>query len=114
VPDAQQSEIWWADLPRPAGRRPVLVLTRSAAIRSLSNVTIAPLTRTVRGIPAEVPLGPEDGVPTACAISLENILTVPKVMLRSRIAVLATGKMGLVFAAIRYVFAIPPQAHEKA
>lgn len=104
MPDPTQGEIWWADLPPPNRRRPVLVLTRSRAIPILTNVTVAPLTRTTRGIPAEVPLTQEDGVPTACVISLENILTVPKSLLDARIAILKPDKMRAVFEAISYVF----------
>ncbi len=46
--EAEQGEVWWADLPQPVGRRPVLVLTRSDAIPVLANVTVAPLTRSIR------------------------------------------------------------------
>ena len=99
-----QGEVWWANLPPPNRRRPVLVLTRSRAIATLTNVTVAPLTRTIRGIPSEVPLSQGDGLPTACAISLENILTVPKSLLDARIAALTPDKMRAVFEAIRYVF----------
>lgn len=106
MPEAKQGEIWWAELPRPAGRRPVLVLTRTPAIRSLSNVTVAPVTRSIRDIPAEVRLDTSDGVPSACAVSLENIMTVPKPLLRRWIASLSSERLGQTFAAIRYVFAM--------
>ena len=104
--NALQGEIWWADLPAPSGRRPILILTRSDAIPLLTNVTVAPLTRTVRGIPAEVALSVTDGVPTDCAVSLENILTVPQELLARRIAQLSEHKMRAVFDAIRHVFAM--------
>ncbi len=107
MPEARQGEIWWAVLPGPAARRPVLVLTRSPAIPALSNVTVAPLTRRSRGIPAEVELSPSDGVPTSCVVSLENILTVQKTVLDRAIATLDGSRMNSVFAAIRYVFAMP-------
>jgi mRNA interferase MazF len=71
-----RNEIYWADLGPPAGRRPVCVLTRDAAISVLTAVTCAPITRTVRGIRSEVELGPDDGLPDACAISCDNILTI--------------------------------------
>lgn len=70
-------EIYWADLGPPAGRRPVCVLTRDAAIAVLSAVTCAPITRTIRGIASEVELGPDDGLPEACVISCDNVITVP-------------------------------------
>ncbi|MEW6252346.1 MAG: type II toxin-antitoxin system PemK/MazF family toxin [Planctomycetota bacterium] len=107
MPEPQQGEVWWADLDRPIGKRPVLVLTRTSAVPQLTNVTVAPVTRSIRGIPSEVRLDPADGVPTVSAVSLENILTVPKRTLRRWIASLSAEKMRLVFAAIRFVFAIP-------
>ncbi len=102
----RQGEIWWANLPIPARRRPVLVLTRSDATGRLSNVTVAPLTRTIRGIDSEVVLSPEHGVPTLSAISLDNMLTIPKDMLDRPIVALSLETMNEVFKAIRFVFAM--------
>lgn len=104
MPTPAQGEIWWADLPAPAGRRPVLVLTRTAALPHLSNATI---TRTRRGLRAEVDLTRADGVPTDCTVSLENILTIPQGALRRRIATLGAAKLTDVFHAIHFVFAMP-------
>lgn len=53
------------------------VLTRDAAIQVLTSVTCAPITRTIRGIQSEVEIGPEHGLPEACAISCDNVITVP-------------------------------------
>lgn len=64
--------------PGPAsGSAPVCVLTRDAAIRVLTAVTCAPITRTIRGIRSEVELGPEHGLSEPCVISCDNVLTVP-------------------------------------
>lgn len=109
MPEPLQGEIWWADLPQPAGRRPVLILTRSDAIPQLSNITIAPLTRTIRDIDSEVILSPAHGVPSLCAISLENILTIQKRTLDKRVLRLDNDSMTAVFSAIRYAFAMPAQ-----
>ena len=68
-----RGDIYWADLGPPAGRRPVCVLTRDAAIDVLAAVTCAPITRTIRGIASEVEVGPEAGV-----ITCDNVITVPK------------------------------------
>ena len=95
-----------------AGRRPVLILTRTDAIPHLSNVTIATLTRTRRGIPSEVLLTPADGLPDPCVISLDNIATIRKVILERRITTLTEARMEQVFAAIRHVFAMPAGARE--
>lgn len=74
-----RNDIYWADLGGPAGRRPVCVLTRDAAIEVLTAVTCAPITRTIRGIRSEVELGPEQGLPEACVISCDNVITIPLV-----------------------------------
>jgi mRNA interferase MazF len=103
----RQGEIWWANLPAPAGRRPVLVLTRSDAIAHMGNVTVAPLTRTVRGIDSEVVLSPSHGVPTVCAVSLDNIVTIVKSVLDQRVVTLSADTIKEVFEAMRFVFAMP-------
>ncbi len=75
-----RGELWWYELPD-TGHRPGCIVTRQAAIGVLNAVLLAPATRTVRGIPTEVRLGPEDGMPTECALSLDNLLPVPKTLL---------------------------------
>ena len=76
-----RGEVYWADLGPPAGRRPVCVLTRDAAIEVLHAVTCAPITRTIRGIASEVEVGPESGLPEDGVISCDNLITIPKVSL---------------------------------
>lgn len=76
-----RGELYWAELGPPAGRRPVCVLTRDAAITVLRTVTCAPISRTVRGILSEVEVGPEHGLPAVSAISCDNLLTVPRTAL---------------------------------
>jgi mRNA interferase MazF len=72
-----RNDLYWADLGPPAGRRPLCVLTRDAAIEVLTAVTCAPITRTIRGIRSEVELGTEQGLPERCVISCDNVITVP-------------------------------------
>ncbi len=79
----RRGEVWWAEIEE-VGRRPFLVMTRSAAIPVLRNVLAAPVTRTVRNIPTELPLGPDDGMPTDCAVSFDNLRVVPKACLVDR------------------------------
>jgi mRNA interferase MazF len=107
MPRLQQGSVVWADLASPAGRRPVVVLTRDAAIGKLNALTVGPITRTIRNIPSEVLLTPADGVPTSCAVALDNILTVSRSLLDSGITTLPRPKMHQVFTAIRYVFDMP-------
>lgn len=72
-----RGDIIWADLGPPAGRRPVCVLTRDAAIDVLAAVTRAPLARTIRGIRSEVEVGPHEGLPETSVINCDNVITVP-------------------------------------
>ena len=99
-----RSEVWWAELPQPIGRRPVLLLSRDAAYSVRTSVTVAIITRTIRNIPVEVLLGQEDGMPTDCVVNLDDILTLPKSRLTERIPTLSPEKMTAVAKAI--VFAL--------
>src|SRR3990170_4437907 len=100
----QRGEVWWADLELPSGRRPVLLLTRDPAYDFRTSVTVATITRTIRGIAAEVPLGPEDGMPQRCVVNLDDINTISKSMLQSRITDLSAGKIADINRAI--IFAL--------
>ena len=99
-----RGEVWWADLPLPAGRRPVLLLSRGAAYKVRSSITAAVITRTIRSIPVEVLLGKEDGMPVKCAVNLDEIITIPKSLLIECVTSLPYQKMGAVARAI--VFAL--------
>ena len=72
-----RGDIIWADLGPPAGRRPVCVLTRDAAIAVLAAITCAPITRTIRGIRSEVEIGPAQGLPGQSVISCDNLIAIP-------------------------------------
>jgi mRNA interferase MazF len=95
-----RGEIWWVEHPD-AGRRPACVLTRQAAIEVLNSVLVAPATRTVRGIPTEVPLTHEDGMPNDCALSFDNLTTVPKALLTTRITSLPETRLTELCDALR-------------
>ncbi len=81
--EARRGEVWWGEI-EAIGRRPFLVMTRSAAIPVRHSVLAAPVTRTLRNIPTELVLGPDDGMPTACAASFDNLRVVPKAYLVER------------------------------
>jgi mRNA interferase MazF len=104
MPSLQQGSVVWAQLPPPFGRRPVVVITRDVVVGRMNSLTVAPITRTIRNIDTEVVLQPTDGVPTPCAISLDNIFTIPRSALGEVIAVLSREQLLLVFAAIRKAF----------
>ena len=94
-----RGDIAWLQHPE-AGRRPALVLTRQAAIPVLRNVTVALITGTVRDIPTEVSLGVEDGMPRPCAVSLDNLSTVPAMLLADHITRLPDERMRQVCLAL--------------
>ena len=95
-----RGEVWWIEHPE-AGRRPGCVLTREAAIPVLASVLVAPATRTIRGIPTEVELSREDGMPDDCALSLDNVTTVPKALLTERIVALDEPRLAALCEALR-------------
>ena len=103
----RRGEVWWADLAQPAGRCPVLLLSRNSAYAVRSLITIAPITRTVRDIPVEVPLGAADGLPRPCVVNCDSIATIPKALLTERITVLGPAKLAAVNVAIRFALSIP-------
>ena len=98
----RKGEVWWARLRPPAGRRPVILLSRNEAYPVRTAVTVAPVTTTVRGIAVEVSLGLEDGLPKPCAVNCDSLLTIPKACLESRIARLSERKMEEIHRAIRF------------
>ena len=73
-----RGEIVWADLEPPSERRPVCVLTRTRAASVLTGIVCAPITRTIRGIRSEVPVGPAQGLPEQSVINCDTVITVPK------------------------------------
>jgi mRNA interferase MazF len=95
-----RGEVWWAEHPD-AGRRPYLILTRQAALPVLARVLAVAATRTVRGIPTEVILDEEDGMPDRCALGFDNVVTMPKALLMERICRLGIGRLEEVCRATR-------------
>lgn len=95
-----RGEIWWVEHPD-AGRRPACVLTRQAAIAVLNAVIVAPATRTIRGIPTEVTLTRDDGMPDDCALSFDNLTTVPKSLLTTRITTIPDTRLPALCNALR-------------
>lgn len=76
-------------------------MTRDGAIEVLHSLVVAPVTRTVRRLPTELPLGPEDGMPTECAASFDNLRVVPKANLVERICMLGPVRLHEACAALR-------------
>ncbi len=102
----QKGEIWWANLPSPIGKRPVVLLSRDEAYSVRNAVTIAEVTSIIRNIPVEVNLGKEDGLPKNCVINLDTIITIRKELLTERITYLASEKIDQVNKAIKFALDI--------
>ena len=96
----RRGEVWWGEI-EDVGRRPFLVMTRTPAIPVLSSVLAAPVTRTVRNIPTELLLGPDDGMPTECAASFDNLRVVSTSYLVDRVCTLEPGRLVEACRAIR-------------
>ena len=79
----RQGDVWWAEAEDK--RRPVLIVSRSEAAGRLNRLIVAPVTRTVRGIPTEIALGEEQGLPVECAAAFDNLVPQPVSMLTERI-----------------------------
>jgi mRNA interferase MazF len=95
-------EIRWYRFNSPDKERPVLILTRSSILEYLGEVTIAPITSTVRDIPSEVFLSKSDGMKRECAINVDHIQTVSKGKIGSLITALSIEKLSQVRKAIMF------------
>jgi mRNA-degrading endonuclease toxin of MazEF toxin-antitoxin module len=89
VEAVKQYELWWASLPAPAGRRPVLLLSRDGAYSYLNKFVVVEITSTIRRIAVEVLLGREESLQRRCVANCDNIRTVPRSVLVARIGRLA-------------------------
>ena len=99
--------MWWAEFPGRAGRRPAVLLSRNSAYAVRLSVTVAPVTTRIRDIPVEVPLGPDDGLPMESVANLDDITTLPKSRLASRITTLTDAKVQAVERALRFALGLP-------
>ena len=102
----RQYEIWWADLPPPVGRRPVLLLTRSEAYSYLNKVIVVEVTTTVRGIPQEVTLGQAEGMAPS-VVNFDNVHVVAKRLLSAQAGALAAAREPDVKRALGYALNWP-------
>ena len=98
----KRGEIRWYRFKAPDKRRPVLILTRDSILEYLGEVTVAPITTTVRDIPSEVFLSKQDGMKQDCAINFDHIQTVSKGRIGSLITTLSADKLERVSDAIQF------------
>ena len=102
----KHGEICWYKFVQPDKKRPVLILTRDSVLEYLGEVTVAPITSTVRNIPSEVFLSKADGMPRNCAVNCDHLQTVSKGKIGSLITALPPAKMAVVGRAIRFALDI--------
>jgi mRNA interferase MazF len=98
----RRGEIWWAQLDAPAGPRPVLLLSRDESYAVRDFVIMSPLTTNRRGLPTEVEVGPEEGLPRPSVVNLDVLTMESKRRLRERISALSPGKLREVDDALRF------------
>ena len=102
----KRGEVRWFKFQPPDKKRPVLILTRDSVLGYLGEVTIAPLTSTIRDIPSEVLLTRHDGVRTDCAVNCDHIQTVSQGKVGALVTTLAPEKLVQVRDAIRFALDI--------
>jgi len=98
----KRGEIRWYKFKTPDKKRPVLILTRNSILEYLGEVTVAPITSTVRDIPSEVFLSKNEGMQRDCAINFDHIQTVSKRKIGSLITRLSSEKLKQVREAISF------------
>jgi mRNA interferase MazF len=98
----RRGEVRWYRFAAPDKRRPVLLLTRDSALEYLGEVTVAPVTSTIRNIPTEVVLTPDDGMPRECAVNLDHMQTVDKSKIGGLVTTLGSPRMAEVRAALLF------------
>ncbi|MBI3997782.1 MAG: type II toxin-antitoxin system PemK/MazF family toxin [Armatimonadetes bacterium] len=103
----RRGEVWWVKFPAPIGRRPAVLVSRNQAYRLRAAVTVVPLTQTIRRIPVEVALGPEDGVPKRSVANADTIATVPKDLLVEYLTTLSPDKLQALDQAIKFALDLP-------
>jgi mRNA interferase MazF len=95
-----RGDVWWCELAE-IGRRPVVVLTRDAAIPRLRRVLVAPCTTTIRALASEVVLDPaDDPVPRRSAVNLDSVESVSVRILVERLGRLADARMREICSAL--------------
>jgi mRNA interferase MazF len=102
----KRGEVRWYKFKHPDKKRPVVVLTRNSVLEYLGEVTIAPITSTIRDIPSEVPLSRQDGLQNDCAINCDHIQTVSMANLGALITTLSREKMSELRKAIGFALDI--------
>ena len=102
----KKGEVWWANLPPPIGRRPVVLLSRDEAYSLRTHVTFALVSTNIRNIPVEVVLDKDDGLPKVSVVNLDNIYTYNKNTLKQRIGLLRPEKIAQINIALKFALGL--------
>ena len=102
----KRGEIRWYKFTHPDKKRPILILTRNSILDYLGEVTVAPITTTIRDIPSEVILTQREGMPMDCAVNLDHIQTVSKGKIGPSITTISSEKLKEVAGAVRFALNI--------
>lgn len=102
----KRGEVRWYKFTHPDKKRPVLILTRNSILEYLDEVTVAPITSTIRDIPSEVPLGSADGMHKDCAVNCDHLQTISKAKLGNLITTLSPSKMAELRRAVSFALSL--------
>ena len=102
----KRGEVRWYRFQQPDKNRPVLILTRNTVLEYLGDVTVAPVTTTIRDIPSEVVLGKADGMPRDCAVNCDHLQTVSQSRIGPVITTLSRAQMARVREAVQFALAL--------
>ena len=102
----KRGDVRWYRFQRPDKSRPVVILTRDSIIPHIGEVTVAPVTSTIRDIPSEVLLDPADGVEKECAVNCDHLQTVAKGKIGALLTTLSSARMRELKSAITFALAL--------
>ena len=100
----KRDDVVWYKFQKPNKTRPVLIITRDAAIPELNALTVIPLTTVIRDLPSEIFLSVENGMPQDCVANVDGIHNVPKHLLFGHITHFTDEHLDQVLPAIRFAF----------
>lgn len=98
----RRGQIWWARLPPPDTTRPAVLVSRQDAYKVRELFVVAPVTRRIRGIRAEVSVAGFEGLPTKSVVNCDSLRTVRRSMLVERIGEVSGLKLAELDAALKF------------